>query len=145
MSCAQRLFRLFIALLALLLAVAVLPSPAEGAGRKRIVVVLREQRVYAYEGSTVVFTTRANIQGAKRGNFRIQSKIPMARSSVLGWTLPYWMGIYYVGRIENGFHGYSIRSNGALASNSLGCIVMPTAAAAWLYRWARLGTPVTIR
>ncbi|MCS7056315.1 MAG: L,D-transpeptidase [Thermoflexales bacterium] len=140
-----KLFCVLSALLAALSAFALPPSPAEAAGRKRIVVVLREQRVYAYEGNTVVFATRANVRGAKRGNFRIRSKIPMAKSSVLGWKLPYWMGIYYVGRIENGFHGYSIRSNGALAANSLGCIVMPTPAAAWLYRWARIGTPVTIR
>lgn len=139
------LTRLAVALLIVLPSVAVLPSSAEAAGRKRIVVVIREQRVYAYEGNTIVFTTRANIRGAKRGNFRIQNKIPMAKSSALGWKLPYWMGIYYVGRIQNGFHGYSIRSNGALAANSLGCIVMPTSAAAWLYRWASVGTPVTIR
>ncbi|MCS6849348.1 MAG: L,D-transpeptidase [Anaerolineae bacterium] len=145
MRLVKLLTRLAVALLIVLPSIAVLPSPVEAAGRKRIVVVIREQRVYAYEGNTIVFTTRANIRGAKRGNFRIQNKIPMARSSALGWKLPYWMGIYYVGRIQNGFHGYSIRSNGALAANSLGCIVMPTSAAAWLYRWASVGTPVTIR
>ncbi len=137
--------RLAVALLVALSALAALPSPAAAAGRKRIVVVLSEQRVYAYEGNTVVFSTRANVRGAKRGQFRIQNKVPMAKSSVLGWKLPYWMGIYYVGRIQNGFHGYSVRADGTLAANSLGCIVMPTSAAAWLYRWASVGTPVTIR
>lgn len=153
-SSAQALARLlarFALALALTLPLfAALPAAATAAGvtaagRKRIVVVIREQRVYAYEGNTLVFSTRANIKGAKRGTFRIQNKIPMAKSSVLGWKLPYWMGIYYVGRIQNGFHGYSIRANGTLAANSLGCIVMPTAAAAALYRWASVGTPVVIR
>ncbi len=115
------------------------------AGRKRIVVSLGQQRVYAYIGNTVVFSTRANIKGAKRGTFRIQNKLPRARSSTLGWTLPYWMGIYYVGRIQNGFHGYSIRDRGGYAANSLGCIVMPTSAAAQLYSWAPVGTQVVIR
>jgi len=92
-----------------------------------------------------VWSTRANIRGAKRGTFRIQNKLARARSSTLGWTLPYWMGIYYVGRIQNGFHGYSIRDRGGLAANSLGCIVMPTAAAAQLYSWAPVGTQVVIR
>ena len=139
------LVRLVAVLLVALPTFAALPLPAAAAGRKRIVVVLGEQRVYAYEGDTVVFTTRANVRGAKRGTFRIQNKIAMAKSSALGWKLPYWMGIYYVGRIQNGFHGYSIRANGGLAANSLGCIVMPTSVAAWLYRWASVGTPVTIR
>lgn len=114
-------------------------------GRKRIVVSLAQQRVYAYVGNTVVWSTRANIRGAKRGTFRIQNKLPRARSSSLGWTLPNWMGIYYVGRIQNGFHGYSIRDRGGLAANSLGCIVMPTAAAAQLYSWTPVGTQVVIR
>lgn len=118
---------------------------AMAAGRKSIVVSLARQRVYAYVGNTLVWSTPANIKGAKRGSFRIQNKIPRARSSHLGWTLPYWMGIYYVGRIQNGFHGTSIRDGGGLASNSLGCIVMPTAAAATLYSWAPVGTLVTIQ
>lgn len=136
----------FALVLALILPIfAAAPDDALAAGRKRIIVDISQQRVYAYSGDTLVFSTRANIKGAKRGNFRIQNKLPKARSSVLGWTLPYWMGIYYVGRIQNGFHGYSIRDRGGYATNSLGCIVMPTAAAAKLYRWASVGTLVTIR
>ena len=141
----RTLSRFILALVVILPLLAATSDDALAAGRKRIVVDLSDQRVYAYSGDALVFSTHANIKGAKRGNFRIQNKLPKARSSVLGWTLPYWMGIYYVGRIQNGFHGYSIRDRGGYAANSLGCIVMPTAAAAKLYRWASVGTLVTIR
>lgn len=121
------------------------PSEAMAHSGKRVVVVLREQRVYAYQGDTLLFSTRANIRGAKRGTFRVQNKIPVAKSTALGWKLPYWLGIYYVGRIQNGFHGYATTASGGRAGNSLGCVVMPTAAAARLYNWVSVGTPVTIQ
>ncbi len=118
---------------------------ARAAARKHILVDISDQRVYAYEGDRLAFSTWANIKGLKRGRFRVQTKKPMARSIVLGWQLPYWMGIYYVGRIENGFHGPAIMRNGTRAMNSLGCIVMPEDAARKLYAWTPLGTPVTVR
>lgn len=122
------------------------PSEAEAAGAKQIIVVLGQQKVYAYEGNNLVFTTRANIRGARRGSFRVQNKIPVAKSFKLGWRLPYWLGIYYgKGGLQNGFHGYATTARGGVAATSLGCIVMPTAAAARLYAWARVGTLVTIK
>jgi len=121
------------------------PAVAPAASGKRIVVNLAQQHVYAYQGNSLVFSTRANINGARRGTFHVETKMPMAASYVLGWRLPYWLGIYYgPGGIENGFHGYSLRNTGGIATNSLGCIVMPTAAAARLYAWASMGTPVMI-
>lgn len=139
------LSRFFIVLSIMLPVFATTPHTASAAGRKRIVVSLAQQRVYAYEGNTIVFSTGANIRGARRGTFRVQNKIPMAKSFALGWRLPYWLGIYYAGGLQNGFHGYSLRNSGGIATNSLGCIVMPTGAAATLYRWAPVGTQVVIR
>ena len=139
------LSRLLVVLALVLPVFAVTSNEASAAGRKRIVVSLAQQRVYAYEGNTIVFSTHANIRGARRGTFRVQTKLPMAKSFALGWRLPYWLGIYYAGGLENGFHGYSLRDGGGIATNSLGCIVMPTAAAAMLYRWAPMGTPVVIQ
>ena len=139
------LSRLVIVLALVLPVFALNTGEASATGRKRIVVSLAQQRVYAYEGNTIVFSTRANIRGARRGTFRVQTKLPMAKSFALGWRLPYWLGIYYAGGLENGFHGYSLRNGGGIATNSLGCIVMPTAAAAILYRWAPVGTQVVIR
>ena len=122
------------------------PEQAEAAGAKRIIVNLAQQRVYAYQGDTLVFSIRANIRGARRGNYRVQNKIPVAKSSVLGWRLPYWLGIYYgSGGLQNGFHGYATTARGNIATNSLGCIVMAPGGAAQLYAWARVGTLVTIK
>ena len=152
----KKFLHVFIALIASLLAVA---SPmasqtanAEdasvnaGAGGKRIVVSLSQQRVYAYSGNTLVMTIRANIRGARAGNFRIQNKMPMGYSSHLGWRLPNWMGIYYAGHgVQNGFHGASIHRSGSRDMTSLGCIVMRPGDAARLYGWTPVGTLVTIR
>jgi lipoprotein-anchoring transpeptidase ErfK/SrfK len=79
------------------------------------------------------------------GTFRVQNKIAQARSIVRGWKLPYWMGIYYVGRVQNGIHGPAITRNGT-ATTSLACVVLRRSAdAATLFRWASVGTPVTVR
>lgn len=121
------------------------PHEAEAAGGRRIIVDISDQRVYAYNGSQLVRSIPANARGTRGGNFRIRNKIPMARSYVLGWKLPYWMGIYMSGGLENGFHGTAITARGGRASNSLGCIVMSTANAQWLFSWASVGTPVTVR
>jgi lipoprotein-anchoring transpeptidase ErfK/SrfK len=122
-----------------------MPRAAEAAAGRRIIVDISDQRVYAYNGAQLVKSIPANARGTRGGNFRIRNKIPMAKSYALGWKLPYWMGIYMSGGLENGFHGTAITARGGRANNSLGCIVMSTANAHWLYSWARVGTPVTVR
>ena len=113
-------------------------------GGKKIVISLVAGRVCAYQGGMAVFCTSANMRGTRRGTFRIQNKMPVARSLALGWRLPYWMGIYYGAGLQNGFHGHAYTSRGGRTGTSLGCIVMPDAAALRLYRWASVGTPVII-
>jgi len=139
--------RLFFLIVIVLMGLTLFAAPreAEAAGGRRIIVDISDQRVYAYSGSTLVRSIPANARGTRGGNFRIRNKIPMARSYVLGWKLPYWMGIYMSGGLENGFHGTAITARGGRASNSLGCIVMSTANAQWLFSWATVGTPVTVR
>ncbi len=115
------------------------------AGGKRIVVSIGQQTLYAYSGNTLVFSAPVNARGTRGGTFRVQNKIAQAGSIVRGWKLPYWLGIYYVGRVQNGIHGPAITRNGT-AITSLGCVVLRrTADAAWLFRWAAVGTPVTVR
>jgi lipoprotein-anchoring transpeptidase ErfK/SrfK len=118
---------------------------ANAAGAKKIVVDMSDQRVYAYQGGTLVFSVRMNARGTRGGTFRIRNKIPLAKSFALGWQLPHWMGIYSVGGLENGFHGAAIRRGGGRAYNSFGCIVMAPSSAAKLYGWARVGTLVVVR
>lgn len=139
-----KLIRLFF-VIGLFVPLVLSPAEAHAAGAKKIVVDISDQRVYAYEGSTLVFSARVNAHGTRGGKFRIRNKIPMARSFALGWKLPHWMGIYYSGGLENGFHGASINRRGGRAYNSYGCIVMAPAVAARLYNWARVGTLVVVR
>jgi lipoprotein-anchoring transpeptidase ErfK/SrfK len=121
------------------------PANVQAAAAKRIVVNLSQQKLYAYQGNTLVASISVNARGTARGTFRVQNKIPVANSIVRGWRLPYWMGIYYVGRVQNGIHGPEIIGR-RTAITSLGCVVIRSSAnAAWLYKWATVGTTVSIR
>ena len=121
------------------------PVTVQAAGAKRIVVNLSQQKLYAYQGNTLVASMGVNARGTARGTFRVQNKIPIANSVIRGWRLPYWMGIYYVGRTQNGIHGPEVIGR-RTAVNSLGCVVIRSQAnASWLYKWATVGTTVSIR
>ena len=145
---------LFAILIGLFALSSLAPSPAyasspgadAAASGKRIVVYLNQQRLYAYNGNTLVASMAVNARGTARGNFKVQNRLLLVNSIIRGWRLPYWMGIYYVGRIQNGIHGPEYLNNGRLAFNSLGCVVILSKAnASWLFRWAPVGTPVLIR
>ena len=123
---------------------------------KRIVVDISEQRLYAYKGDTLVFKTPVStgIKGrdTATGNFQILDKMPMAYSRIWKLKMPYWMGVYYVQGIENGFHALPIRPNGTVMWGGLlgqkasyGCIILGNQAAKKLYNWADIGTQVHIR
>jgi lipoprotein-anchoring transpeptidase ErfK/SrfK len=120
-------------------------TPAQASGR-RIIVDLSDQRLYAYSGNALVFSTPVNARGTRTGSFRVQNKVRLASSIVRGWRLPNWLGIYYVGRIQNGIHGPAVTRSGSVTAASLGCVVLRSSAAALkLFRWATVGTPVTVR
>ena len=123
---------------------------------KVIYVSLSKQRVYAYQDGTLTHTfivgTGLPDRATKPGNFRIKSKIREAWSNVWQLRMPYWMGIYDVGKVENGFHALPInRRGGKLWAGllgrpaSFGCIVLNDPDAAKLYEWADMGTLVIIR
>jgi len=115
------------------------------AGGKRIIVSLSQQRLYAYQGNTLVFSAAVNAWGTARGTFRVRTKIYNAPSIYRGWWLPYWLGIYMVGRTENGIHGPATTAHGVTTA-SLGCVVLRSRAnAAALFGWAPYGTPVIVR
>lgn len=139
---------LLVVLLGLTIFASAAPAQAqpEQATSKRIIVRLGQQMLYAYQGNTLVLSMSVNARGTRRGTFRVQNKIGSARSIYRGWTLPYWLGIYYVGRVQNGIHGPEVLWNGGTATTSLGCVVIRNRAnAARLYAWATVGTPVTVR
>jgi lipoprotein-anchoring transpeptidase ErfK/SrfK len=65
--------------------------------------------------------------------------------------MPYWLGIYWVGNVENGIHALPIRTDGTVMWGGLlgqrasyGCVILSNAAARTIYYWADIGTPVRI-
>ena len=120
-------------------------TPVQAAGSKRIYVSMGKQRIYAYQGNTLVYSAAVVARGTRMGTFRVQNRLTLVGSIVRGWKLPYWMGIYYVGRVQNGIHGPEYTAKGGYAVVSLGCVVIRSNAdAAWFFRWAPTGTPVTV-
>lgn len=126
------------------------------AGSKRVEVDVSDQRVYVWKGSQLVykFVVSTGIPGynTRRGTFRILDKIPMAHSTSLGLAMPYWLGIYWAGSTENGFHALPIshRTGKTLWAGylgrpiSYGCIVLNTSDAALLFNFVDIGTRVDI-
>ncbi|MFN2291560.1 MAG: L,D-transpeptidase family protein [Anaerolineae bacterium] len=122
---------------------------------KRIEIDISKQRFYAYEGDTLVynFATSTGLRGrdTATGRYKVLDKIPMAYSSIWRLKMPYWLGIYYVGRVENGIHALPIRPDGSVMWGGLlgqrasyGCIILSTQAAKTIYNWAQVGTEVWI-
>jgi tetratricopeptide (TPR) repeat protein len=122
---------------------------------KRIEIDISTQRFYAWEGDVLVykFLTSTGLHGrdTATGHFHVLDKIPMAYSSVWRLQMPYWLGIYYVGNIENGIHALPIRPDGSVMWGGLlgqrasyGCVILSTEAAVLIYDWADIGTAVDI-
>ncbi|GAB4503567.1 MAG: hypothetical protein Fur0043_05590 [Anaerolineales bacterium] len=131
-------------------------SPSLGyTGNKSILVVISEQHLYAYEGETLVFSFIASTgmgNSTRIGNFSVLEKIPNAYGATWNIWMPYWLGIYWSGNLQNGIHALPILPNGATLwagylgrPISYGCVVLGTYEAQLLYDWAEVGTPVEIR
>jgi len=130
-------------------------TPATG-GARHIYIYLSQQHLYAYEGSRLVYSFVVSTGQAptytRAGEFKVQSKVPNAWGSTWSIWMPYWLGIYWSGGLENGIHALPILPNGqALWAGylgtpvSFGCVVLGTYEAQLLYDWAEIGTPVTIQ
>ncbi len=129
---------------------------ANPGGEKRIVVDISEQHLYAYQGETLVYSFVASTGmpgvGTSRGTFSVLNKLPNAYASTWNLQMPYWLGIYWAGGLQNGIHALPILSNGQLLWSgylgtpiSYGCIVLGTYEASLLYGWADVGTTVVIQ
>jgi lipoprotein-anchoring transpeptidase ErfK/SrfK len=128
--------------------------PVSPSGEKRIVVQISEQRLYAYQGDTLIydFVVSTGASHATRiGSFSVLDKIPEAWSDPWGFWMPDWLGIYWVGYTENGIHALPVLTNGnvlwgdALGTPaSHGCVVLNPEDARSLYDWADIGTQVEI-
>lgn len=133
------------------------PEPtSEPVVEKWIVVDISDQRTYLYENDALVneFIVSTGEPGRDTaiGEFEIQSKIPMAYASTWNLDMPFWLGIYYSGPLENGFHAVpTVRDTGVTMWDgylgqrvSYGCIILSMEDAGTLYNWAEMGTPVSI-
>jgi LysM repeat protein len=128
-------------------------APAGGA--KRIEIDVSEQRMYVWQGNTLVWnwpaSTGMSTHPTRRGSFAVQSKIPNAWSGPWQLWMPNWLGIYWAGGSENGIHALPIVNGRRLWAGylgtpiSYGCVVLGIAEAEMLYHWAEIGTPVIIR
>jgi LysM repeat protein len=113
-------------------------------GGRWIDVNLSSQRLTAYQGKTAVFSSLVSTGVAGRrtpvGRFAVRTKLRAQTMSGPGYYLP---GVPYVMYFAgaNAIHGtYWHKNFGHPMSH--GCVNLPTSAAAWLYRWASIGTPV---
>ncbi len=134
------------------------PAPASGAtsgGGKRILVDLSAQRMYVYQNGQLlwnwVVSTGRPGQATAVGSYSVLNKLPNAYASTWALQMPYWLGIYWAGRLQNGIHALPIQSNGQRLWEgylgqpvSYGCVILSTQNAITLYNWAPVGTPVDI-
>jgi tetratricopeptide (TPR) repeat protein len=133
------------------------PSPTpRPIPNKRIEVDISEQHFYAYEGGALVYSFVCSTGEPGRdtapGSYQVLDKIPMAYASTWNLKMPYWLGIYWAGTLENGIHALPILPSGQKLWDgylgqrvSYGCIILSTEAAKTIYNWAEIGTPVIIR
>jgi LysM repeat protein len=130
------------------------PVPATG-GAQRIVVDLSEQRMYVWQNGQLLWNWRVSTgrpgQATAVGHYQVLNKIPNAYAYTWSLQMPYWLGIYWAGSLQNGIHALPIQANGQrlwegyLGSPvSFGCVILSTENAKTLYNWAAIGTPVDV-
>lgn len=128
-------------------------QPTRPTGAKRIEVNLSSQWLYAYEGDLLVFdapvSTGRDGWETPAGSFQIYSKLrtQTMRGSARGeeWEVPDVPHVMYFRHGGFAIHGtYWHNTFGTGARLSHGCVNLPLDAAAWLYEWAPIGTPVNV-
>ena len=122
------------------------PSVASSGGTRWIDVDLTNQRVYAYEGETMVnsflVSTGTWLTPTVTGQYKIYVKYRSANMSGPGYFLP---DVPYVMYFYKGYglHGTYWHSNFGTPM-SHGCVNLATGDAGWLYSWASVGTVVNV-
>lgn len=125
--------------------------PATG---QYILVSISQQHMYAYQDGQLVFSfvvSTGSGNSTRTGTFPILDKIQNAYADNWNFWMPDWMGIYWVGNLENGIHAVPVLPHGGyLWADSLGtpvsygCVVLGTNDAQRLFSWAQVGTIVRI-
>jgi LysM repeat protein len=129
------------------------PVPDAGS---RFVVSLSRQQCWLLEANRVRHAWNCSTGYGewitRTGNFAVQTKMEMAKSTAYELDMPYWLGIYDVGTYENGIHGLPIRwETGEKIWEGLigqpatfGCAMLDDRDAETLFDLAFLGMPVHI-
>lgn len=119
-------------------------------------VSISQQRCWVFDGGSVLYdwkcSTGRRSSPTKPGTYYVQSKIRTAYGSAWDIWMPYWLGIYWAGSTENGFHGMPWNaSNGRETWPGLvgtpityGCIMLTNDNARTLWELAYIGMPVVI-
>jgi LysM repeat protein len=118
-------------------------------------VSISQQRCQVFQHEQLLYdwpcSTGQGITGTRTGTFYVQSKIREAWGSAWGFTMPYWLGIYWSGGIENGIHGLPYEPGGPpIWSDSVGtpvtfgCVLLGAEESQTLWNMAYIGMPVTI-
>jgi len=132
------------------------PAPQPSGSNKRIVIDLSEQHMYVYQDGGLLWSwvTSTGMPGAATipGHFQVLNKVPNAYAYTWGLQMPYWLGIYWAGSLQNGIHALPIMADGRILWDgylgqpvSYGCVILSTENAQTLYNWAEIGTPVDIQ
>ncbi len=124
-----------------------IPPPASSPDERRFLVDLSDQRLYAFEGDTMVRTTLIS-SGLPRtptviGTYSIYLRYASARMRGEGYDLanvPFVMYFYQ----SYGLHGTYWHNNFGQPM-SHGCVNMPTDEAEWAYNWSTYGTKVIVQ
>jgi LysM repeat protein len=127
---------------------------SSGAGT-RFVVSISSQHCWLYKGGVLIGDWRCSTgrrgAGTSVGTFRVQSKLRNAYGSTWGFYMPYWLGIYWAGSMENGIHGLPYYPSGQKTWAGLvgtpitfGCVMLDDANAKKLWDTAYIGMPVVI-
>ena len=124
---------------------------------KRIVISLREQRMWTYEGGELyqsyIVSTGIPNSPTLPGLFQVSTHNENAYAAIWDLYMPHFLGIYEaVPGFMNGIHGLPMLSGGRrLWANvlgqpaSYGCIILDLEAAQELYYWAEDGVVVEIQ
>jgi LysM repeat protein len=121
-------------------------SAASDVAGKRIVVILHEQRVYAYQDGQLVrnVLVSTGLPGTPTvtGTFHIYVKYTAQLMVGPDYYLPNvpWVMYFYQGYSLHGTYWHHNWGH----PMSHGCVNMPTDEALWLYDWAPVGTEVTV-
>jgi tetratricopeptide (TPR) repeat protein len=132
------------------------PLKKPSAKDQLIVVGIAEQRMHVYQKDELVFdfvvSTGEPGRDTAIGEFEILNKIDVAYASTWNLDMPYWMGIYWSGPLQNGIHslpivkhtGYKLWDGYLGQRVSYGCVILSDEDAATLYDWAEIGAKVKI-